>query len=242
VLLWAGSQSVVLGYGNLDEQDSSGSVAQPVVSWDVHVAAPQILANQAATVDVLGTGPGYVVVHSAGGSVMVDTGTGTVLRRLGKAGSQVSTGHRVWDDTASRFAVVLGQRSPGPLSVGTIAASPATRPSFQQVPGSQHAFQAQSWIDDDHLSVLQLTGPLESPEGPSVVKVDIRSGETETLVTYDQDAAFDTQLATDLLTEPTVGAVEPPHPLDPRKVTGGAAAIALAAIGALIAWRRRVRP
>jgi hypothetical protein len=241
-LLWAGNQSAVLAYGNLDEEDGSGSRAQPVVAWDVHVAAPQVLESQPATIDLLGTGAGFVVMRSVDGYAVVDTGTGTELRRLGKVGTPASTSRRLWDDTASRFAVVLGQRSPGPISVGTVAAQPGIRPSYLQVPGSETVYAASSWIDDDHLSVLQLAGPLDGDGSLAVDKVDIRSGETEELVTYGDGAAFDAQLATDLLSEPTVRAVEPPRPLDPRKVTGGAAAIELAAVGALIAWRRRVRP
>jgi hypothetical protein len=213
------------------------------VAWDVHVASPQALEKQPSVSEVLGTGPGFVVMRGGGsGVVVVDTGTGTVLRRLHRPDDQASTGRRLWDDTASRFAVVLGQRSPGPISVGTVASQPGPRPTFRAVPGSERSFQAQSWIDDDHLSVLQLIGPQDDTASLAVDKVDIRSGATESLVTYDVNAAFSSQLATELFSQPTVHAVAPPRPLDPRKVTGGAAAIVLAAVAALIAWRRRVRP
>jgi hypothetical protein len=241
-LVWAGSSTVVLSYGTVSDDDDNMSLSQPLLVWDVHVIAPQSLTGLGLRNDIRGAGPGFVVVDARHGLLVVDTGTGTVLRRTG-ADLRDGMTEPVFDETTSRFAILLGNGSPGPMSVGTLSDDPDVAPSYVTVPGSELSLATYAWVDDDHLALLQLKDAGVETRDVVVNKVDIRTGEVERLMAFDAlDVGFDRQLATDLLHRPIVRAVRPPRPLDPREVAGGGVAIVLVAGWALVWWRRRVRP
>jgi hypothetical protein len=240
-LEWAGPDAVVLWYGSIQDRSGEMSLGRPLEVWNVHVDRPSALSTSRATDELLAAGPGFVVLHGRSTDRVVDVGTGVVLRRMSE-GSQGITSP-VFDRRANRFAVMAGDRIPGAMSVGRVGATVDDPPSYVQVPGSERAFAAYGWIDDDHVAVLQR--PDTDPMSTEVVvdKVDVTTGETSRLVEFDgPDLGFDRQLATDLLSRPTARAVKPPDPVDPRKVTGLAAGVILAGGAVLVMWRRRVRP
>jgi hypothetical protein len=239
-LLWAGSDVVVLSYGSITDQSGNMSVGQPLEVWNVHVDGSRTLPDSGEVDDVLGAGPGFVVVEGRHTNRVIDVGTGVVLRTLSRGRHGMTL--PVFDRHANRFAVVLGNQLPHVMSIGTPAATTADPPTYEQVPGSEGAFAAYAWIDDNHLAMLQRRDPNGDRYDAVVDKVDVTTGATSRLVSYDgPDLGFDRQLATDLLSSPTTHAVEPPHPVDPRKAAGVAGVIVLTAGWALITWRRRVR-
>ncbi|MDX6375377.1 MAG: hypothetical protein QOD98_4365 [Nocardioidaceae bacterium] len=240
-LIWAGDDTVVLSYGSITDDSGSASVGQPLEAWNVNVDAPQTLPSSGLVSQIRGSGPGFVVVYGRHADRVLDVGTGVVLRTL----AHISEGmtEPFFDRDANRFAIVQGNRIPNLMSVGTVGATVADQPTYERVPNSERSFAAYAWIDDDHLALLQRKGAVKDTLDVVVNSVDIRTGQVQSLVSFDgPDVGFDRQLATDLLARPTADAVQPPRPLDPRMVTGGGVTIVLAAIWAMIAWRRRVRP
>lgn len=109
------------------------------------------------------------------------------------------------------------------------------------VPDSARTYEVLAWADE-HRVVVRAKTAEAGPEGSLVDLVDVRDGSRERLLTTYGVGGNAFQIATDLLASPTLEAVEPPSPLDPRFVAGGLVAIVLAAGIGLVAWRRRVQP
>jgi hypothetical protein len=237
---WTGTDTVVITYGFVGAQASGYSTtdADAPLVWNVHVEAPHDLVTGARALDVLSAGPGFVVVPTVDGYVEVDPETGTVLRDLGK---HAPAG--VWDPSATRIAASRAGNGDvngiTPVVISTLPVNRDGKVTREQVPGDVRVLDIYSWLDEDHLAVLQLEGVTD--QTLRVVSLDIRTGAARPLV--DLSAGdVDTQLAGDLLTGPTVPGIEPPTPVDPRQAPAIGAGIVVAAGVALIWWRRRVRP
>ncbi len=112
------------------------------------------------------------------------------------------------------------------------------------VPDSARTYAVLAWSDDDHVVVW--TRPQSAKNralpDPVVELIDVGDGTRQRLIDTHYVGGNTFQLATDLLAAPTVAAVEPPRPLDPRWVAGGLASILVLAGVALVMWRRRVAP
>ncbi len=108
------------------------------------------------------------------------------------------------------------------------------------VPDSTRTYAVMGWADEQRV-VVQTKPRSSGIEGLRLDLVDVRDGSRERLLTTYGVGSNTFDLATDLLASPTVEAVEPPSPLDPRLVTGGLVSIVLAAGVGLVVWRRRVR-
>jgi hypothetical protein len=94
------------------------------------------------------------------------------------------------------------------------------------------------WRDDRHLVVVDFRDPAHRSTYRSV---DVRTGAVDDLTASDNEYQPVPTVARDAWSAPVYHAHEPPSPMDPRLVWGGAAAIVLLAAGALVVWRRRVR-
>jgi len=241
---WTSPGTVVAAYGLVDTGDhddgnySTKRGVYPLVV-DVDQGTAHDLVTMVRTFGVSSAGPGFVVMETLDGYVEVDPATGTILRDLGKHAP-----HGVWDPSGTRAAD--GETSSGgdvgftPVELATLPATPGGKLTREHIPtNGVKVFSVYSWLDEDHLAVLEVVG--ETGQGLRVSSLDIHSATTRPLVTVSNDNV-DTQLATALLTEPTVPGIEPPTPVDPRKVTGLGVGIVVAAAVALIMWRRRVRP
>jgi hypothetical protein len=238
--LWPASDTVVVVYGRVIDSDGTASQETTPLVWNVHVQAPHALVPAVQTRLVRGAGPGFVELSTHGGSVRVDPATGAVLRLFSH---QTPSGE--WDSSGSRAAEVdTGNVDDGrgdPIVVRTIPSDDGPGETPAGVPSVDHAFAVYSWIDEDHLAALLHDGEPDDPTGVVLAGVDTATGQTTRLVTF-ESGNDETQLATDLLARPTVPGIEPPHPMDPREVTGIGVAIVLVALSAMIWWRRRVRP
>ena len=107
------------------------------------------------------------------------------------------------------------------------------------VPDSKHTYAAIGWSDKTHVAVHAAPAPGHIQD-LRVDLIDIEDGTRVTLIDAHGVGDNSFQLATDLLSEPTLDAVDPPHPLDPRWVIAGLLSIVGAAGIALLRWRRRV--
>jgi hypothetical protein len=245
---WTGHGTVVVEYGLVSDDGTGSDRADRPLVWDVHVQAPHELRSALRTFGIGGAGPGFVVmdtleeINSEGlpayGHVMVDPATGTILRDLGKHAPD-----GVWDPSGTRTAVSQAGNGDAngitPVVISTLPTSPDGKVTRELVPGGVRVGEIYSWVDEDHLVVLQVEGVTD--QTLRVASLDIHTGKARPLVAL---SAYpdEVQLAGDLLAAPTVPGIEPPRPLDPRKVTAGGVLVAFAALVALIMWRRRVQP
>ena len=142
------------------------------------------------------------------------------------------------DDHGDRIAWVVGNRNPNTVAVGRVGAGHlVTSPG----PDSGQPFRVRAWRDADHILVDRRVGP--GYGRTALFDVDVRTGASTEVLRYPVDSyGSGAVLARDLLDLPSVDRPAPPTPLDPRKVAGGTVAVVLAGVGALVLWRRRVRP
>jgi hypothetical protein len=90
------------------------------------------------------------------------------------------------------------------------------------------------WLDDDSLAVVTYREDAKRLEA-----VDVGTGRTRTLSTFEQAQDTGTQFASDLLRSPVVRAEEPTRPVDPRKVAAGVALGVVVLLWLGIGVRRR---
>jgi hypothetical protein len=239
---WTSDDTVVISYGLAREAHKNGGLstrsADTPLVWNVHVESAHDLVAPVRTFGVVGSGAGFVVMETLDGNVEVDPETGTILRDLGKHAP-----YGVLDPSATRTAATQAGNGDAdgitPVVISTIPASPDGKVTRELVPGGVRVFDIYSWLDEDHLAVLELVG--RATQELRVSRLDIRTGTARPLVDLSA-GSVDVQLAGDLLTGPTVPGIEPPTPVDPRKLAAWTLTIVVAACWALIAWRRRVRP
>lgn len=136
----------------------------------------------------------------------------------------------------------LSGRSPNRVTVWSVReGSDACCTRGVVVPGSRGTFGVVSWLDDEHLAVMQ--GPLtDGGYQVTLNSLDRATGEAALLVELDGPPSGDLlawQFAADLLTAPSVTGQKPPEPWDPRLVAAGVGCLLVAAVVAL--WRVRRR-
>jgi hypothetical protein len=139
------------------------------------------------------------------------------------------------DSSGRRIAMVPGNRIPHVVHAGPAG-------DLQEVPRTKGTFGVVDWADDGTIVALRRSsGSVRG--GSALYRVSLPTGESRKLVSFPANSYGGSwQFATDLLTAPVADAVGPPAPLDPRKVTGLLGGTALAGIGGIMLWRRRVRP
>jgi hypothetical protein len=137
---------------------------------------------------------------------------------------------------------VGGARNPNWVAVATPPRVPGGEPGpTQRVPGSREYSEVVGWSDDQHVVAIQ--DKAAGRPYPTLTEVDVENGASSDLVVLPPGGQYaDIAWATDLLDAPTVAAVKPPTPLDPRLVAGSICATALLGGLLLVWWRRRVRP
>ncbi|MFC6345445.1 hypothetical protein ACFP8W_25900, partial [Nocardioides hankookensis] len=103
------------------------------------------------------------------------------------------------------------------------------------IPGVR-ALAVVGWRDDDHVVVVDRDGRYAS--------VDVDTGASQPLVTVDSGAVWDPrlQVAADAWSAPTFAAPAPPDPMSRLLVAEIAVFVVVLGAGAILLWRRRVRP
>lgn len=238
-ILWADDETLVVGHGTYtvgdEAQDTPLGSGQGTHGrwylWSVDDGAPTLTSTLPE---------GYEVEAATNGRVLT---TDRVLDLT------EGTEDRISFTLAARWVTALdptGTRAALPGTGGENNKLPSklqitsTDGSTVTVSDSARTYAAIGWSDRDHVAVYSGPAPF-NVANLTLDLVDVRDGTRKQLV--DINGLGNLQLfATDLLSAPTVEAVEPPHPWDPRWVVGGLTSIVALAGIALIRWRRRVTP
>lgn len=150
------------------------------------------------------------------------------------------------DASGTRMAGVTGNRNPSRVRWSESAGSKRV------VPDTEWTFRVVAWLDESR--VLLLRSPNDARGGeryrPSLMAVDVETGDSTTLTSPVDQASGDSSLilgrdvsvAWELATEPTFEASEPPDPISQRALLFWALAAVVAAALGLRWWRRRVEP
>ena len=243
-LAWVDADRVVLGYlhwrgGDADpvnDQSGAGDYSG-LLLWDPSSGRPPapLPGARPEDRDVQYAGGGRVLVEPDGVAVLdADTGRRTSLQ-LRPVPMLMYT--MALDATGARVGWIGGNRNPNDIRSARVRSGALTG---AVVPDSAHTFAVEAWLDDQHVAAVQRGRGMDT----SVLRsVDLETGDRTDIVRYPLGTyGRSTQLATDLLDVPSVARPEPPRPLSPRAVAGGAALVVLGGIGALLMWRRRVGP
>ncbi len=233
--------SVSLGGAGDPESDQTAARQQDVLVWRMDQPQPQTLAGT----DVLslwgaageGTVPVGVAARSFG---LLDPRAGSPVRVV-RLDQRLGTGPAV-DPTGTRIAAVRSRNGGGaPDSVVVGDLRDGRRVDLRVLPGSERTLQVLGWTDATHLLAVRSVPSPRSGDPrdlvAAVVSMDSGTGASRTLVELAPSGGA--QVSTDLLARPTVPAVEPPHPWDPRLVT--ALAVVTLLVAAAVAVRRRIR-
>lgn len=254
---WADEDTLLIAYGQYVGGDDDSQMEQssgrhaPTLLWDVAQAEPR-----PATLRTIRGGmwwgrlgaSGHVVVEGTDEGrfsvVAVDDEVLTSYRHEQNLSAAITAGPRgewvaaVWGGPGDNG------RNPNRLVGGRLPATSGSAPTpvdLERVPGSRRYRAVVGWLDAHTVLALGSRGGYEGRTG--IDAVDLRDGTTEELVTAPpMHEIGEWQVATALLAEPTVEAVEPPSPADPRRTAGFAGLTVVGALGALVLWRRRVRP
>lgn len=246
LLVWAGRERLVYAAGQIvggddaSQMDQGSTRSAPLVEWPVG-GAPRVVQGGDAGLSVVAAGQDRVVVEGDGSQPnrdrVIDLTGAVPDRRIPGVDYLGARDHMlplVLDPTATRMAAVPGSRNPARLFAGRVG-------DLRAVPGAGGTFGALTWLDEKTLVTLRRI-PGSTSDAVGVCRVSLATGRTDVLVrfpVYDYGAW---QFATDLLGAASVHAEKPPHPVDPRWVTGLAVTTLLVALAGVVLWRRRVRP
>lgn len=236
------------------EMDRSTSSAAPTLLWDVGEPEPRPAESREIRrgfwTEPSGDAGQVVTVHGEGTFSVVALDAPRSPRRY-RTDQVLSTGVSVGPGATWAAAVWGGPgdrgRNPNVLvgapfsTASTLGGEAAARIDLPRVSGSRRYAEVVGWLEESTVLARARRGGYD---GRTVLDaVDLRDGATEELVVGPPEGtgAF-WQVATELLSEPTVEAVEPPRPMSPRLTVGLTGLTVLCAVGALVLWRRRVRP
>ncbi|GAA4720219.1 hypothetical protein [Nocardioides conyzicola] len=246
-LTWADTSTVVFSAGQIRGGDDASGMDQssasfgPVAAWSVG-GEPRPVAGVEPGFHLEGAGHGRILVGTfsdrpSRGHLMVDVADPTGARFIEVPDSSGAIGslHYVSPDASGRrIALVPGNSNPHQVYAGVAG-------DLTKVPRSGQTFGVVDWIDPDTIVTLRrVKGPFDGKS--ALYRVSISTGTARELVRFPVDTYGGSwQFATDLLDAPSVEAVEPPSPVDPRATATLSVLVCLAAAIALVLWRRRVR-
>jgi hypothetical protein len=247
-LAWADADTVAFSAGQIrggddaSGNDQSSSSSGTVTSWALG-DQPGPVAGVERGAYLEGAGNGWLVLGgSASGRgpehLAVDLDDPGRAHFLDFPRVEVAVGdlHFVaLDASGRRIALVPGNRNPHPVHAGPVD-------HLEKVPDTEGTYGVVDWIDADTIVTLRRLGGAGGGRS-AIDRVSLSTGKSRRVVDLPPDAEGTFwQFATDLLSAPSVHADRPPRPADPRAVTGGVVAVLLCGAGALLLWRRRVRP
>ena len=241
-LIWSDSDTLVLSYGqeyvgdDAPARKQGGSTpSDGLMTWEPDVEEEPTLTNVEAGAVETSNGRGALLVQLDDGMVRWDVETGAVTRLPlpGRLMAEVAA----LDRTGQRAAYPRGNPSPNGISVVRLVGPQETAES-SPVPGAD-TFAVLAWLDAQHV-LAERYAPDELHT--DLQRVDVTTGESETVVDLPGPGNFRGELAVGLLDEPFASHPAPPRPLDPRLLVGLSAGLVLIVGVALRRWRSRVRP
>ena len=214
-LAWVGASDLVIDFDRWRTGGAGGAADTPsALRWSMGSPSPRPLSasvtehvDPSAGITSSGNGTWLVapfLVDKADRVVRI-SGVGTPY------GAEVSPG-RHW------LAALHGRGSPSRVAVHVLVSKGRNRihaTPVRLLPTQQKYLSLLGWVDEDHLA-----GEAAAPGATFrrlVVALDVRTGETTTLVRPGSLPI----LATGFLDAPIVPASPPPHPLDRRWLAGG---------------------
>ena len=174
-----------------------------------------------------------------GGLMVLDLDAPQARTRIDGVPDYIGAMSNAVDASGTRIAGPWGNRNPNVVRVGRLSRGRIV--DRTAVPDSPRTFRVLAWLDDDHVAVVHRIGA--GWERTALSRLDVRTGETSvTMRLPEGTSGYNLHFPTGLLSTPSVDRPAPPRPLDPRVVTGLSVGVVLAGLGAIVAWRRRVRP
>ncbi|WP_151082508.1 hypothetical protein [Nocardioides cynanchi] len=223
-LTWAGGDTLLVDVGQYvhgaGSPDEGAAVGYRTYRWDLPSGRPEPLPESLQDLNSTATGHRLVTYH-ARSALVTDLDGQAAPVRVTWAGAQ----HQPMsvNPSGSRLVGLQGQGNNGNLVTGRIPAGGGALLGYQTltVGRSRHAYAVDGWLDDHHAIVeVGVTGADARGELDSV---DVRTGRVRPLIGH----FVLSQVATDLLTGPSVHASPPSSPPDPRKVLGWSVALAI---------------
>jgi hypothetical protein len=235
-LSWAGGDTLLVKVGQyvhgVDSPDAGFANDYQTYRWDLPSGLPEPLPESMQNLDYTATGHRLVVGHRNGITVAdLDGATAPVpVTRVGPRQQPL------WvNPSGTRLVGLKGDGNSGSLVTGRIpgAGGDLLGRTTRTVDKPRHVYALDGWLDDRHAIVeAGVTGPDARGELDSV---DVRNGRVRVLI----DHFVPSQVATDLLSGPSVHATAPLSPPDPRHVLGWSLALAL--LAGLLLWGIRAR-
>ena len=184
-------------------------------------------------------GAGTLLVGLDSGQGVLDLDAPGELNEIGESPEGSSEHSTAIDASGTRLAGPWGNRNPNVVRVGRVADGRLVDRTV--VPDSRQTFQVLGWPDADHVAAIHRVD--DGTGRTALSRLDVRTGETSEIMALPEEATgYYLRLPTGLLATPSVDRPLPPRPLDPRVVAGLSVAVVLAGLGAMLLWRRRVRP
>ena len=246
-LVWADPERLVLGYGQwLSGRPDSriGGVSrntEGLLVWQPssEQGVDTVLDARSYSMVQASNGDGILLVDLDRSEAVVRLDGPQTLTEFNGLADGLQVNSTAIDASGTRLAGPWGNRNPNDVRIARVRGGRLVDRSV--VPGSARTFRVNAWLDDDHIAITGRFGA--GYDRAALSRVDVRTGESTLMTrfpvgTYGGDAQF----ATGLLATPTVERPDPPRPIDPRLLTGLSVGVVLAGLGALLAWRRRVRP
>lgn len=239
-LAWADSSNVVFSAGQIvggddaSDMDQSTSKFGTVTAWRLG-QQPESVPGVKAGATLMGAAHGRILVDHR----LVDLDEPGRARRISypEVGGSYNSMHFVaLGPIGDEIAAVFASRMPNKVQAGPAG-------ELRVVSGSRGSFGVVDWLDADTIATSQRIGSWRTQK-TALVRHSLSTGRSQELVRFPfgSMAGGGWQFATDLLGAPSVDGVRPPHPLDPRTVTGGVAAVVAGGVLAVFLWRRRVWP
>jgi hypothetical protein len=238
-LAWADADTLVFSAGQLVGGDDDSEMAQATSRFATPTMwrlgeEPMPVPGARRGVGLEGAAHGWVLLEH----LLIKLDEPRRARRIEypEPAGAVGSMHFVALGPSGQIATVPGTRNPG-----GVVAGPADR--VRPVADSDGTWGVVDWIDADTIATLRRLGSLRHGWSTALYRITLATGASQELVRFpDECCGGSWQFATDLLDAPSVEGVEPPSPMDPRATAGLSIAVVVAALGALVVWRRRVRP